>query len=250
MAPERNIRAKQYYKNFLACGLCYANCFFDDKLQCTVCDKYCYQSCLNISKARFKNLTEYGVDKAICSNKCCAPILPFYTTPDKIFLDTNVGKRKIPCKKCYRECFKVPNCLKCSICAKSYHIECTSPRTRTNSILPDTFFCSKSCELKLLPFHSVESYELIDQIAFDSPSKNVDKSKSTPSLSVSPSQFLTPNNDSNEKKLVMHLMIALTHFPTFTVSMSVKMMYQMLCAPVTQILFLYSMVMLMGYSQS
>ena len=199
MDPERNIRAKQYYKNFLACGLCYANCFLDDKLQCTVCDKYCHRYCLNISKARFKNLTEYGVDKAICSNKCCAPILPFYTTPDKIFLDTNVGKRKIPCKKCYRECFKVPNCLKCSICAKSYYIECTSPRIRTNSILPDTFFCSKSCELKLLPFHSVESYELIDQIAFDSPSKNVDKSKSTPSLSVSPSQFLTPNNDSNGK---------------------------------------------------
>ena len=199
MGYDINTRAKHYYKNFLACGLCYANCFCDDKLQCTVCNKYCHRSCLNISKVRFKNLTEYGVDKAICSNKCCAPILPFYTISDKIFLDTNVGKRKIPCKNCHRECFKVANCLKCSICAKSYHKECIRPRIRTNPILSDNFLCSKPCELKLLPFYWVENYELIDEMTFDAPSKNVDKSKSTPSLSVPPNQFLTPNKNSNEK---------------------------------------------------
>ena len=133
----------KYYKHFLACGICYANCFFDDKLKCSPCDKYCHRSCLEMPKSKFNYMSRLGLDEAICSNKCCAKILPFYTITDKIFLDTNVGKRKIPCKRCYRECYKVRNSVKCSNCSKWHHYECIDSRMPTSSTLSNSFVCSK-----------------------------------------------------------------------------------------------------------
>ena len=192
-------KQNKYYKHFLACGICYANCYFDDKLQCSLCDKYSHRSCLKVSKLQFNYSIEHKVDKAICSYKCCASILPFNTTGDKIFLDTNVGKRKLPCKKCYRECFKVSNCVECIVCAKPFHNECIHPRIRSSSIFSDTFICSNSCELKLFPFQSVENYELIDEISFYAHSKTIDKPESTPSLNIPPNQILASNINSNEK---------------------------------------------------
>ena len=43
-------------------------------------------------------MTDRGVNAVICSNKCCAPILPFYSMSNKAFLDVIIGKRKLPCK--------------------------------------------------------------------------------------------------------------------------------------------------------
>ena len=139
----------KYYKHFLTCSICYNNCYFDDKLKCSLCDKYCHRSCVNVSKRKFDKMLEGGVNRVICSNKCCAPILPFFSISTKAFLDVNVGKRKSPCKICFRECFKKKNCSQCEICAKSFHNKCISNKNKSSLIF------SKACEMKLLPFSSV-----------------------------------------------------------------------------------------------
>ena len=185
----------------MACGLCYANCFSDDKLQCSLCAKYCHRSCLKISKSCFKYLIEHGVDQVVCDNKCGAKVLPFFTTSDKAFLDTNVGKRKLPCKKCYRECHKVSHCVKCSYCAKWRHHECIDPNWPKLSDT-DSFFCSKLCDIKyyikLQPFSTVENYELEDEMSFFPLPAGVSESVTTPSLSKPP-EVLASNVDTNEK---------------------------------------------------
>ena len=148
----------KYYKNFITCSICYNNCHDNVKLQCAFCEKYYHQSCVNISKRTFRHIKGSGVNGAICCNKCCMPFLPFYSISDKAFLDVNVGKRKLPCKKCYRECFKKKNCKKCYVCAKSFHQECLPKKCLTSEI------CSKVCEMKLLPFSKLNDHELCDEI--------------------------------------------------------------------------------------
>ena len=39
----------------------------------------------------------------ICSDKCISKNLPFQSLTNKVFLDTVIGKRKIPCKICGSE---------------------------------------------------------------------------------------------------------------------------------------------------
>ena len=104
------ISYKKYYGNFLICNVCYENCYSDEKLQCSLCNTFCHRVCTDITKRQYNYLTERGVNRVICSCKCCAPILPFFSISDKAFLDVNVGKRKLPCKLCLRECYKKPNC--------------------------------------------------------------------------------------------------------------------------------------------
>ena len=77
---------------------------------------------------------------------------------DKGFLDVNVGKRKSPCKMCFKECRKKDNCSKCEVCAKSFHIECLPKKHMSISL------CSKTCEMKLLPFSNLNYNEFCDEI--------------------------------------------------------------------------------------
>ena len=154
------ITYKNYYENFLTCGGCYENCYSDEKMQCSLCNKYYHRSCIKITERQFKKLTERGVDKVICSSNCCAPILPFSSISVKAFLDINVGKRKMPCKLCQRECYKKNNCRKCDVCHKFFHLECL-PETASNTVT-----CSIVCHMKTFPFFNLREHEFCDEMSF------------------------------------------------------------------------------------
>ena len=63
--------------------------------------------------------------------------------------------------------------------------------------------CSRQCEfkfyLKVLPFSSVQNYQLADELSIGASSEEVDTLQSTSSLNVPTSQIVAPNNPSNEK---------------------------------------------------
>ena len=102
-----------------------------------------------------------------CSDKCRSSCLPFQNLTNKVFLDTVVGKRKLPCKKCFRECSKISNRIKCIVCMRWQHTYCIS--TPTASTIPqnishDSYVCSSLCELRSMPFSKINNLEFYNEI--------------------------------------------------------------------------------------
>ena len=167
------------FENFTPCVKCYSDCFSLDFLRCSVCRRGCHRSCLKISEKRFIELSKYEEHMYVCSDKCRIKKLPFQELTNKVFLDTVIGRRKIPCKICFRECAKSKNCAKCIVCMRSQHTYCipvpTTHNIRQNSSY-DYFVCSNRCELRLLPFsklNDLEFYNEIFCIPVHSPDNNV-----------------------------------------------------------------------------
>ena len=52
--------------------------------------------------------------------------MPFETINDKEFNRLNTPSPKYPCGKCAYECYKNTNCIRCHVCMKWNHLECTS----------------------------------------------------------------------------------------------------------------------------
>ena len=135
------------FENFSPCLKCYSDCFSSDFLSCSECRRSCHRSCLKISKKRYIELSKYDEHMFICSDKCRSKSLPFHNLTNKVFLDTVMGKRKIPCKICFRECAKSTYCAKCVVCLRSQHTYCIpAPTTHTHN--NDFFVCSNRCELR------------------------------------------------------------------------------------------------------
>ena len=182
-----------HYGEFKACSKCYTNCAQQDTLQCSVCGKCSHYECLKITKRRYDELSQFETNMFVCSNKCAFSTLSFSNIPHKVFLNTTVGKRKMPCKSCYGECKNFNNRIQCLCCLKWQHLECVFPNTSDAKLFflkqkkkvkrvffknSDSFFCSKVCEMRFFPFHSLSDLELYAETTF-------------------PSIFLTNPNDSN-----------------------------------------------------
>ena len=98
-----------------------------------------------------------------CSNRCRSNCLPFQSLTNKVFLDTVVGKCKLPCKICVRECAKPHRCVKCVVCKRSQHLYCTPAATGGSlltSIDKDSYVCSSTCEIRLMPFSQMHNLDL------------------------------------------------------------------------------------------
>ena len=155
------------FENYSACVKCYSDCFLTDSLNCSVCRRSCHRSCLKITKKRFHELSKYEDHMFICSDKCLRKNLPFQDLTNKVFLDTVIGKRKIPCKICFRECAKSYNCAKCIVCARWQHAYCipvpVTLNISQNSNHDFHFICSNRCELRLMPFNNIDDSELFNE---------------------------------------------------------------------------------------
>ena len=122
----------------------------------------------------------------ICSDKCRSKSLPFQDLTNKVFLDTVIGKRKLPCKICFRECAKSTNCAKCVICMRWQHAYCIPVSTTQNILqrsIQDFFVCSNKCELRLMPFSKIHDSVLFNEIfcvpSYSSDSNTVDNTIAT-----------------------------------------------------------------------
>ena len=155
------------FQNFTPCVKCYNDCYTTDYLSCIVCRKGCHRTCLKLSEKRFKKFSKYEDDTFICSNKCLCSCLPFQKLTNKVFLDTVVGKRKVPCKICFRECAKATNRIKCVVCMRWQHTYCTTAHT-TNTLPSnddhDSYICSKTCEIRSMPFSKMNNSELFNEL--------------------------------------------------------------------------------------
>ena len=120
---------------------------------------------MKISKSRFKELSKYNENMFTCSNKCRSTCLPFQNLTDTVFLDTTIGKRKLPCKTSHKECAKMKNCIKCIICMKWQHAECLpSFITKPFNNEHDSCICSGTCEIRSMPFYKMSNQELLSDI--------------------------------------------------------------------------------------
>ena len=160
------------FENFIPCIKCYDNCHNKDYLRCNVCRKGCHSSCLKITEKRFNELSKYETDMFVCGNKCESGCLPFQSLTNKVFLDTTVGKRKLPCKICLRECANSQNTVKCYVCMKWHHTECIPANLTSNlSLLSyyNSFICSDICKIRSMPFSKLDNIELHKEISSNLP---------------------------------------------------------------------------------
>ena len=157
-----------------------------------------------MSEKRFFELSKHEDDLFICSNRCINSCLPFQNLTNKVFLDTTVGKRKLPCKKCFRECAKRTKSIQCTICKRWQHTICISG-LGTNALVPKydshSFICSDVCEIRSMPFCKLNNFDLFNEIFCDSSvpviQTDVDKSVDIKSKSVVKSIVKRVSNDSN-----------------------------------------------------
>ena len=131
-----------------------------------------------------------------CSNKCRSTCLPFQNLTDKVFLDVVIGKRKLPCKSCFRECKKIKKCIKCTICMKWQHIECI-PSLSTKRVinLYCSYICSDICEIRTMPFCKMNNDELLNAIICVSPSASALAESTT--AQEQPKACVVPNSNSD-----------------------------------------------------
>ncbi len=136
------------------CARCHAQCDdtkFDFK-RCEGCSRFFHNKCLMKSKKyTLKKLNT--TTSFYCSKKCELSIFPFNLVRDKEFAKTNAIEIKEPCTKCGGECHRF-DIIQCDECDKWTHFVCTSLTKQQFDDLgksSDLFYCSKKCELKVLP---------------------------------------------------------------------------------------------------
>ena len=144
----------------------------------------------------------------ICSDRCRFSCLPFRNLTNKVFLDTNVGKQKFPCKKCSRTCSKLTKSIKCNICRRWQHTSCFLSLD-SKSIVPnldsDSFFCSDACVTKSLPFSKLDNFDFKNELPgeFILPLPHTNTGESMPILSKSDVETFVNSVNSNSKNVVV-----------------------------------------------
>ena len=100
----------------------------------------------------------------------------------------NPGRDSFPCKICRKECLN--DCIQCDLCDKWLHFECT--RLPLNTLLElgksdRKYYCSRRCEMLLLPFASSNEFLFNEGLIDISTSNPIFSSKNTVSSSSSKS---------------------------------------------------------------
>ena len=154
------------------CGRCYHSCA-EKGIQCFQCNKRYHEKCTVFTKTKIKEIIKRK-QIYICGNKCFGSILPFSSISDRDFLKTNASKIKNPCGKCASACFPDwPLNACCRVCATWYHLKCkhvSKSDFDTAIYNRHEYYCSKKCELKILPFNMIknEDEDIFDTIDYAS----------------------------------------------------------------------------------
>lgn len=147
------------------CTICDAACLDDeDCICCDGCDKWTHLKCSKLSVRKFKSL---------CNNN-----KPFYC--DSCLSNMN-------CYFCDKLCRNGQNSILCNSCNRWQHFKCTSLsysqfETFSNSAID--YYCTK-CSKLLLPFNSLDSYEIISLYNNNSITQNRIRYNNMPALTGS-----------------------------------------------------------------
>ena len=140
---------------------CDANC-----LTCIVCLYPFHSSCVKIPKRQYKAILTKDKN-FVCSKKCYNATFPFSEVDEIDLLCTLFGDNMYPCKKCKRDCIGngLMNCIQCEICLKWQHSSCANLEFPFDYYVDKNldFFCSKKCELSVLPFNHVINNDRVDE---------------------------------------------------------------------------------------
>ena len=147
------------------CARCSYQCE-TDCIKCIVCNKWVHRKCLKMTKYVFDSIDK---DNFLCCKKCEFSKFPFSSVGDKEFIRTNRKISRFPCMKCVGECNKKYERLQCAGCSRWLHLECSSlPREEygkhISSNTGSIYHCSLKCELKLLPFFSLDEFDFVDYV--------------------------------------------------------------------------------------
>ena len=147
------------------CGRCNYQCD-TDCIKCVVCNKWLHQKCLKMTNKKFKSLDR---EIFVCSKKCEFAKFPFFSIGDKDFIRTNTPVTKFKFMKCAVECYKKFERLQCAGCLRWIHLECSPlPRNEFWKYISintgNIYHCSIECELKLLPFCSLDEFDFVDYV--------------------------------------------------------------------------------------
>ena len=141
------------------CGKCYCSCT-KKCIQCSQCNKRYHERCTKLPKNSISEINN-GRKLFVCNNKCFNSVLPFASINDRDFLKTNTEKIKNPCRKCTSACFvNSLESLRCKMCSSWYHLKCINSNKRDSGIISwESYdqFCSRKCEMKILPFNLIKN---------------------------------------------------------------------------------------------
>ena len=106
----------------------------------------------------------------VCCKKCEFSKFPFSYVGDKEFIRTNAKTIRFPCIKCIGECNKKYDRLQCIGCSRWLHLECSElPRSEfgkhISSNTGSIYHCSIKCEMKLLPFGSLDDFDFVKYVS-------------------------------------------------------------------------------------
>ena len=147
------------------CARCNYQCN-TDCIECVVCKKWLHQKCLKMTKKKFESIDR---EIFVCCKKCEFSKFPFSSVGDKEFIRTNTMITKFRCMKCVGECHKKYERLQCAGCLRWIHSECSHlPREDfwkyVSSNTGNIYHCSMKCELKLLPFYSLDEFDFVKYV--------------------------------------------------------------------------------------
>ena len=111
-----------------------------------------------------------NTDNFVCCEKCEFSKFPFSSVGDKEFITINAKKTKFPCMKCIGECHKKYERLQCGGCLRWLHLECSPlPRNEYGKYISSNtgsiFHCSIKCELKVLPFYTLNDFDFVKYVS-------------------------------------------------------------------------------------
>lgn len=146
------------FRTYNPCGVCASHCDQNDLiLNCEICLKSYHRSCKKVSKSKYKELKNHNY---VCSSKCYLSLLPLTSVDEIDFFSALFGENKYPCGHCNRDCLEMTPCIQCSICDDWIHYQCSN-LNESEFLTNSYYFCSRECEISLLPFANCNTPALI-----------------------------------------------------------------------------------------
>ena len=185
---------KYNFRNYHPCGSCGKHCDSNESLilNCGICDKYYHRSCAKMSKIKYRNLIQ-NKNTFVCSERCYLNTLPLSKCNNIDIFCAIYGEYEYPCSKCKRDC-KPREFTK--------YLQYWSGLSVREFLHDVYYFCSRKCEVYVLPFTSVDTTSLIKASIFNKSAgvNRIPKPKSLKKKSSSKSKPSTKRGKSKPRR--------------------------------------------------